>query len=486
MPQGPADPRDLLGAPLERARTLPGRVVRRSGAPRASSWTRSSAASGSASAAPTTWPRPGSYLVATAGGLPVLIVRDDAGKLRAFLNVCRHRGSRSADGCGHARALSCPYHAWVYRLDGSLARAGGVGTPDGFDPADYGLRAVARHDVRPLGHRQRRPVGAAPSTPARSPSALDPYRLDELELGERTRYERHFNWKVLLENYCENYHTPFIHSQLPRRLRVPDRVRRPIVFAWDRPLRRATLGAGAARSPPGNARLGGVADVAAADSFNNGTYLALFPNTADVVLRRVRRHVPAQPTGPATTVVEREYFWHPSVPPERRAADLAATRGGRRPGPRDLRGAAGHVRRRAVGRRRAVDDARVGRRPRPSAPPRALLAGDRLGKRRWRRPTRTRFAVEARRQQIVDAMHKVVLERGLHDTRFADVAAQLGISSGLIHYHFATKEELIEAMLREKAADGRRRTRRSRWPRCPRPSSGSPGCSTRTTSRRAP
>jgi AcrR family transcriptional regulator len=69
-------------------------------------------------------------------------------------------------------------------------------------------------------------------------------------------------------------------------------------------------------------------------------------------------------------------------------------------------------------------------------------------------PTRTRFTVEARRQQIVDAMRKVVLARGLRETRVQDVAAQLGISSGLIHYHFATKEELTEAMLRENAADG--------------------------------
>ena len=78
---------------------------------------------------------PGSYLASTAGRLPVLVVRDEAGTLRAFLNVCRHRGAPLASGCGHARALSCPYHAWLYRLDGSLARAGGVGQPEGFDVA---------------------------------------------------------------------------------------------------------------------------------------------------------------------------------------------------------------------------------------------------------------------------------------------------------------------------------------------------------------
>jgi len=69
------------------------------------------------------------------------------------------------------------------------------------------------------------------------------------------------------------------------------------------------------------------------------------------------------------------------------------------------------------------------------------------------RATRTRFTVEARRQQIIDGMREVVLERGLRETRVQDVARKLGISTGLIHYHFATKEELLEVMLRENVAD---------------------------------
>ena len=66
--------------------------------------------------------------------------------------------------------------------------------------------------------------------------------------------------------------------------------------------------------------------------------------------------------------------------------------------------------------------------------------------------TRTRISVEQRRQQILDATHRVTLERGLHDVRIADVAAELNVSTGLIHYHFDTRDELLEAMLRETAA----------------------------------
>ena len=66
-------------------------------------------------------------------------------------------------------------------------------------------------------------------------------------------------------------------------------------------------------------------------------------------------------------------------------------------------------------------------------------------------PTRTRIAPDLRRRQIIDATYAVTLAKGLHDLRIADVAEELTVSTGLIHYHFATKDELIEAMLGEVA-----------------------------------
>lgn len=269
---------------------------------------------------------PGSYLASSAGRIPVLVVRDRGGELRAFLNVCRHRGAALADGCGSARALACPYHGWVYRLDGSLARAGGVGEPSGFDPADFGLYEVA---VTTFARSVLVNLAAdpAPFVPGRLAAGLAPYRLDELELGKRTRDERRFNWKVLLENYCENYHTPFIHSQLPTAgYEYPIESAGPIVFAWDRPLDPRDASERALHDHrPGDAAWSGVADVAAEESFNNGAYLAMFPNTAISCFVGFAATFRLLPTSPTTTVVEREYFWAPSVPPDRRAADVAAT-----------------------------------------------------------------------------------------------------------------------------------------------------------------
>ena len=66
-------------------------------------------------------------------------------------------------------------------------------------------------------------------------------------------------------------------------------------------------------------------------------------------------------------------------------------------------------------------------------------------------PTRTRIAPDVRRRQIIEATHSVTMARGLHDLRVQDVADELDVSSGLIHYHFATKDDLIEAMLGEMA-----------------------------------
>src|SRR5262245_15506652 len=71
------------------------------------------------------WPGPGAFRTDDYAGLPILIARGRDQKLRAFLNVCRHRGAKVAQGCGRARVFSCPYHAWTYDLAGRV-----MGIPD--------------------------------------------------------------------------------------------------------------------------------------------------------------------------------------------------------------------------------------------------------------------------------------------------------------------------------------------------------------------
>lgn len=316
-----------LGTPVEQARTLPGawyadaghhalemeRVFRRH-------WV--------GIAGTDAVEKPGSYLTATvADGVPVLVVRGDDGVLRAFLNVCRHRGAPVAEGCGTARALSCPYHAWVFRLDGSLSRATGVGRPEGFEPEDFALVPVevttfARTVMVNLAPEP------APFDPGPLVDGLAPYGLDDLELGRTDRYEAAFNWKVLLENYSENYHTPFVHSQLiASGYEYPMETVGDVVYAWDRPLApRDASEQALATSTPGGPGWEGVAEDLSPESFNNGSYLTVFPNTMISVFSGFAATFRLTPTGPRTTLVERDYLWHPSVPAERRDADHAATR----------------------------------------------------------------------------------------------------------------------------------------------------------------
>jgi choline monooxygenase len=85
---------------------------------------------------------PGQYRsIETVGG-PALIVKDEAGTLRAFANFCRHRGALLLEGCGTARKILCPYHAWSYRLNGAVLAAPSMDETDGFDKAEYGLLPI--------------------------------------------------------------------------------------------------------------------------------------------------------------------------------------------------------------------------------------------------------------------------------------------------------------------------------------------------------
>jgi choline monooxygenase len=271
---------------------------------------------------------PASYAAVRVGGrTPVLLVRDDDGVLRAFLNVCRHRGSPLAEGCGQARALRCPYHAWVYRLDGSLARAAGLGAPEGWSAADAGLFEVAVTTFARTVFVNLAPA-PPPFDPGRLAAGLAPYRLDELELGGRDAWEREFNWKVFLENYSENYHTPFVHPELiSDGWDYPIEVDGPIAFAWDRPHEPRDDGERAlAAARPGAPGWDVVAAADPAESFIAGSYATIFPNVMVSMLPGFAATLRLTPTGPTRTLVEREYLWHPDVPQHRREADLAASR----------------------------------------------------------------------------------------------------------------------------------------------------------------
>lgn len=263
-------------------------------------------------------PAAGSWTARVVGGLPLLFVRGKAGELRAFLNVCRHRASPLCeDGETHRGSLiRCPYHSWLYQLDGSLARASGVGSPDDFDLDDYSLKPVRLTVWRRAvfvcfaEHVPPFDVGALGA-------AINAYDIESMELALSDTNDRPFNWKVLLENYSENYHTPFVHPEIDTSSNedypmISDGV---ILYAWDRPLRPSGSRVDEIRTTmlPGEAGWEELASIKMDGPYGIGGYLTVWPNLMMNVFPGACLAMWMEPIDATTTRVERRLYVRPEI-----------------------------------------------------------------------------------------------------------------------------------------------------------------------------
>ena len=161
--------------------------------------------------------RPGDFFTVDLGRESIIVAADSNGKANAFLNVCRHRGTRvTAESSGNCRGFLCPYHAWHYGLDGQLRAAPGMDQVDGFRREDYPLLDV-RLDTF-LGFLfVNLDAEAEPLQQAFSDFPdLERYDLPRLERVARHEYEAKTNWKLICQNYHECYHCGIAHPQLHR------------------------------------------------------------------------------------------------------------------------------------------------------------------------------------------------------------------------------------------------------------------------------
>ncbi len=165
-------------------------------------------------------PKPGDYLTEDVAGMPVLLTRGGDGEIRAFANVCRHRGAPVAEGCGNARVFVCPYHAWTYdgtgRLLGTTDKAGFAG----MDLATHGLvrlpaARAPRHDVRAGQAVARRGEG-------RNRRRCRAGRLRGRLRGAQARhvsdlfgrpYRAAHQLKFAVDTFLEGYHIPHLHRK---------------------------------------------------------------------------------------------------------------------------------------------------------------------------------------------------------------------------------------------------------------------------------
>ncbi|WP_432119169.1 aromatic ring-hydroxylating oxygenase subunit alpha [Streptomyces sp. bgisy032] len=168
--------------------------------------------------------RPGAFRTVQVGRESVVITRTRTGELRAFLNVCRHRGARlCTEEAGEVRrTLQCPYHAWTYDLDGKLIAAPNLIKMPDVDRVAYGLIKV---DLREwLGYTWVCLADEPPSfedTVVRAAverlgdaAAIEHYGTENLALGKRISYDVRANWKLIVENFMECYHCATIHPEL--------------------------------------------------------------------------------------------------------------------------------------------------------------------------------------------------------------------------------------------------------------------------------
>ena len=157
---------------------------------------------------------PGSFVASRVGDVPVVLVRDEDGTLRAFLNVCRHRGSIVCEGSGKRATLQCPYHAWTYGLDGRLIAAPRSEREGGIESEELGLLPLRLETWGPLVFVN--PDDEAPplseileDVPERIAAAgID---VNALRFLSRAESEINANWKICAENFLECYHCPTAH-----------------------------------------------------------------------------------------------------------------------------------------------------------------------------------------------------------------------------------------------------------------------------------
>jgi phenylpropionate dioxygenase-like ring-hydroxylating dioxygenase large terminal subunit len=156
----------------------------------------------------------GSFVACDAAGAPVLLVRDQQDSLRAFRNVCRHRGSLVCEGEGTRETLQCPYHAWTYNLDGSLRAAPRTEREDAFDKSELGLVGVQVDTWGPFVFVNL-DRGAAPLAEhlGELPELVAAAGIDlgSLRFLERSSSEYEANWKICCENFLECYHCQVAH-----------------------------------------------------------------------------------------------------------------------------------------------------------------------------------------------------------------------------------------------------------------------------------
>ena len=161
-------------------------------------------------------PEPGDFRVLNVGRESAIIVRGKEGNLKGFANVCRHRGSLVClESQGHVEKFTCPYHGWMYDIDGNLHAARNM--PDDFDKPSHGLKPVSVgviHGLVFVSFSDSPPSLEGAIRDLEAPMAL--FDFENLKVAAEKSYHIAANWKLSVENYQECYHCAHAHPEYAR------------------------------------------------------------------------------------------------------------------------------------------------------------------------------------------------------------------------------------------------------------------------------
>lgn len=186
-------------------------------------------------------PQAGSYVARRLFDEPVIALRDRDDHIRVFSNVCRHRNAMltpAGEGSCKGRRLTCPYHGWVYGMDGKLIAAPFMDQADGFNKGEIGLPEIRMeiwHGFLFINFDNEAPSLLEQLKPFEPKVA--PYRFEDMVVIEFRRAKVDWNWKISLENFSEAYHQPFIHpdtfdGEFPATHATYDDVEGPYGMFW--------------------------------------------------------------------------------------------------------------------------------------------------------------------------------------------------------------------------------------------------------------
>ena len=162
--------------------------------------------------------KPGQYFLVSVAGENIIVARGNDGELRGFYNVCRHRGATIVEEqSGTVPRFQCPYHAWVYDLEGKLKQPRHTELLENFDPAEWGLVPVRVATWQGIVYvdlsGEAEPLLDFLGDIAKG---LERFDLAALRRARRIDYDVKANWKAIVENFTECYHCPGVHPQLNR------------------------------------------------------------------------------------------------------------------------------------------------------------------------------------------------------------------------------------------------------------------------------